>query len=266
MKPYIGITGFMNAEEARFASGVFRKEKGIIRNFAGGEILRFEPDYILMVGVLASLKTLYGHTNKWPNRYPAVKDISGIFLQNPDALKLVHYNSENTELLFAQLMALTELIGPWQFDGFQLNIFWPSDLELSAYKSAYPDKKIVLQIGKEAFKAIGDSPDNLAANLTMYSGLVDYFLLDLSRGKGLLLDTEKLRPYLRVITKTMKNTGIGVAGGLSPSTVHLIKPLLDEFPCLCIDAEGKLRDENDHLDLNVVKNYISTAFNVFKPF
>jgi len=52
---------------------------------------------------------------------------------------------------------------------------------------------------------------------------------------------------------------------LGPSTMHLIEPLLDEFPSLCIDAEGKLRDEYDHLSSSYIKKYISNAFKLFKP-
>jgi len=47
--------------------------------------------------------------------------------------------------------------------------------------------------------------------------------------------------------------------------MHLIEPLLDEFPSLCIDAEGKLRDEYDHLSSSYIKKYISNAFKLFKP-
>ncbi|PJC25069.1 MAG: hypothetical protein CO056_02265 [Candidatus Tagabacteria bacterium CG_4_9_14_0_2_um_filter_41_11] len=194
-----------------------------------------------------------------------IKHIAEIFCKDSRILNLIHYNTKNTDLLSVQLATLTELVGPLQFDGFQLNIAWPPPLELLSYKCLYPDKKFVLQVGSSAFEAIENSPDKLAERLILYIGLIDYVLLDFSGGKGLILDAEKLRPYLRVVVKTTKNVGIGVAGGLGPSTMHLIEPLLDEFPSLCIDAEGKLRDEYDHLSSSYIKKYISNAFKLFKP-
>ncbi len=252
MRPYIGITGFMSRDEVKWAWDAFKNT-------------RLVPDYMLMVGVLASLKTLYGHTNKWPNRYPAVENISGIFIQDPGMLNLVHYNSKNTDMLFVQLMALTELIGSELFNGFQLNIAWPDELELLSYKSHYPDKKIVLQIGSGAFKEIENSPKKLVERLGLYAGLIDYILLDMSGGKGKPLDTEILKEYLRAIKVSFAgiDIGLGVAGGLGPDTMHLVNPLSEEFSDLGIDAEGKLRNENDHLDMGFVEGYIRKAAEIF---
>ncbi len=65
-KPYVGVTGFMSSQE------VIDTMKNI--NFKKAERL-------LMVGVLASSKTIRGGANKWPNRYPPLgeikKDLSG---------------------------------------------------------------------------------------------------------------------------------------------------------------------------------------------
>ncbi len=253
MRPYIGITGFMSRNEVKWAWDAFEKT-------------RLSPDYKLMVGVLASLKTLYGHANKWPNRYPAVKDISGIFIQDATMLNLVHYNSKNTDMLFVQLMALTELIGVELFDGFQLNIAWPNELEILAYKAHYPGKKIVLQVGGDDFETIENSPEKLVERLMVYDvGLIDYVLLDTSGGKGKTLDPEKLKDYLAAIDKEsdFHDMGVGVAGGLSWDTMHLLKPLLKQIPYLSIDAEGKLRNENDHLDMSLVEGYVRKAAEVF---
>ncbi len=200
MRPYIGITGFMSQYEVILARNAFLKE-------------RQNPDYLLMVGVLASLKTLYGHTNKRPNRYPILKDVRQIFIHDPgilNMLNLIHYNSKNTELLFTQLMAITESMGKQLFHGFQLNIAWPDELELLSYKSHYPDKKIVLQIGSGAFEEIENSPEKLVERLGLYAGLIDYILLDMSGGKGKPLNTEILKEYLRAIKVSFARMDIGL--------------------------------------------------------
>jgi len=82
-----------------------------------------------------------------------IKHIAEIFCKDSRILNLIHYNTKNTDLLSVQLATLTELVGPLQFDGFQLNIAWPPPLELLSYKCLYPDKKFVLQVGSSAFEA-----------------------------------------------------------------------------------------------------------------
>jgi hypothetical protein len=182
-------------------------------------------------------------------------------------LNLVHYNSKNTDMLFVQLMALTELIGPELFNGFQLNIAWPNELEILAYKARYPDKKIVLQVGGDAFEMIENSPEKLVERLMMYDvELIDCILLDLSGGKRKTLDPENLKNYLAAIDKEsgFHDMGVGVAGGLSCDTMLLIKSLLKQVSYLSIDAEGKLRNENDHLDMGFIEGYIRKAAEIFR--
>lgn len=133
-KPYIGITGFMSRDEVE-------------------EVLTVFPENStrkLMVGVLASEKTLHGPTNKWPNRYP--------------------------------------------------------------------DRSF---------------------------------------------DTDKTREYLRALEDMDLDIGLGVAGGLSAETLHLVEPLIEEFPDLSIDAEGRLRDESDKLDLTAAKRYAVKSLDMF---
>lgn len=53
--------------------------------------------------------------------------------------------------------------------------------------------------------------------------------------------------------------GLGVAGGLSPSTLDLIGPLISDFPDLSIDAESLLRDKDDRIDTVQAGDYIGRA-------
>lgn len=247
-KPYIGITGFMSIKEAI-------------------EILRLVPplaDRLIMIGVLASSKTIKGIKNKWPNRYPVVEEITEIFPNHPLALNLIHYNTKEPETLFGQLVKMT-MLGGLNLHGLQLNIAWPSPTILKKYRSNYPNMQIVLQIGRRAFEMIGDSPKQLATKVTKeYIGLADYVLLDPSGGYGKPLDTRCVRNYLKALKEKNLEMGLGVAGGLSPATLNLVKPLVKDFPKLSIDAEGRLRSQNDSLDLNVAKEYIHKSLKMFE--
>lgn len=209
---------------------------------------------LIMVGVLASQKTIQGIPNGRPNRYPAALKISDIFPNDPRVINLIHYNTKEHDTLGYQLLAITELGGD-NLHGLQLNIAWPSPDVLKAYKKVQQTKQIVLQVGGRAFKMIDDSPKRLAAKVAEYEGIIDYALLDPSGGEGKPLDPQRIREYLYTLQAKNLNIGLGTAGGLSPTTLGLIEPLVKEFPNLSIDAEGLIRTPEDHLDLNLASEY-----------
>ena len=245
-KPYIGITGFMSLNDAMQMLGA----------------ISINTDRLVMVGVLASLKTMRGAQNKWPNRYPAMDQIAGIFPDHPLALNLIHYNTKEKDTLSDQLVAMTEFGGA-NMHGFQLNIAWPSLDVIAEYKKAYPTKQIVLQIGGHAFEMINDSPEQLAARVAEYERVAEYVLLDPSGGYGKPFDPERACDYLQALKAQNLEMGLGVAGGLSPTTIDLVRSLARKFPDLSIDAEGRLRTPEDHLDLAVSSEYLRKALAMF---
>lgn len=215
-----------------------------------------------MVGVLASQKTLRGQQNKWPNRYPKVENIADIFFRHRQALNLIHYNTEEPESLTEQLVEMTRLGGP-HLEGFQLNLAWPSRDAILAYHKVCGGKFIVLQIGGRAFEMINHLPKELAERVSWYEHVVDYVLLDPSGGYGVPFDTGKARAYLKALASYNLYLGLGVAGGLSPTTLNLVQPLVSDFPDLSIDAEGRLRDSQDNLDLSIAGQYVQGACYLF---
>lgn len=247
--PYIGVTGFMSPEEVKNTlEGIdFQKAKRL-----------------LMVGVLASLKSLQGLPNKWPGRYPKIEDVKNIFLENENCLNLVHFNTKEPESLLSQLLSVTDIAGR-NFNGFQLNIAWPSVRVLEDYKELHNDKTIVLQIGGRAFEEVSHSPKKLADKVhSEYAGLIDYVLLDPSGGTGKPFDPTVARSYLEALSAKTNDFGLGVAGGLSPTTLDLVEPLVKDFPDLSIDAEGRLRNpEIDNLHLGITKDYVEKSLELF---
>lgn len=247
--PYVGITGFMTKEEGDAVLAV----------------MPLDSKHKLMLGVLVSQKTMRGEQNKWPNRYPKPKDITRIFTNHPFALNLVHYNTKEHSTLYDQMAEVTEIAGP-HFHGFQLNIAWPATDILEKYKRNYGGMKIVLQIGHHAFEQIGNYPERLIEKLEYYyyCYCVDYILLDPSGGLGIPFDPDIAKKYLDALGSEKFRLGFGVAGGLSPTTLNLVEPLAYYYPNLCIDAEGRLRDENDRLNLAVATEYVKKALAIFQ--
>ncbi len=56
---------------------------------------------------------------------------------------------------------------------------------------------------------------------------------------------------------------LGVAGGLGPDTISLIRPIVIEIPDISIDAQGRLRNDRNELDLDACGMYIRGALALF---
>ena len=240
-RPYVGITGFMSRGEV-------------------DHVLQAWPvdsNFSLMVGVLASSKTLAGLTNKWPNRYPRIGEIAGIFPDDARSLNLIHYATDTPDRLSEELLRLQRLSGP-RLHGFQLNVPWPETGELAKYLQASPGSYIVLQLGSRALDQVAHDPTQLRNQLVRYVGLISSVLVDTSGGLGRSLDAEVLRNILTAIRPLP--LGLGVAGGLSANSIGLLGNLPKEFPGLSIDAEGRLRDpRTDHLVADEAGAFLEAA-------
>lgn len=249
-KPYIGVTGFMSKEEVE-------------------QVLESVPTFTerkLMIGVLVSSKTMQGLPNKFPNRYPAAGKIAEIFPAHRSVLNLVHFNTKEPDQLLDQMFMVTELGGE-NFHGFQLNIKWPNPHTLEQYKKQCPGKTLVLQCGETALGSVECDPEKLVASAKNYQDICEYLLIDPSGGLGRAFNPEKGLEYLRGLKAGIKNMSFGIAGGLSPLMLEdLLLPVLAEFPDVSIDAEGRLRGENDQLNVWKAKRFVSASYVLFKRF
>lgn len=249
MKPYIGATGFTSVEQIAFA----------MSSVLGREI----DDYLLMIGILVSHKTLRGEKNKWPKRYPLVEELPNLMLKSDRLLNLIHYNT-HTQAFVPELEQLINMSGP-NLHGFQLNICWPDPKELERFRNNGNAQSIVLQIGGNAFRQINHSPKQLAEKLeNEYVHLIDYVLLDPSGGFGQAMDINKADQYLDELYWRQLNEHLvfGVAGGLSGYNIHELDPLIMKYDQLCVDAEGRLRNiETDDMVIDEMVFYLKQAQN-----
>lgn len=243
-QPYIGVTGFMTYEEVR----------SILSSMPAGRLL--------MVGVLASSKTMRGEPNAWPNRFPRTGDIQHIFISDPRALNLIHFSTDDPATLETQLEQAIFLGGP-ALNGFQLNMVWPDPNKLHSVFSKR-SLRVVLQIGSNAFRKVEEDTEKLAIKLNDYNGLITDILFDLSGGHGREIDVSRALPVLRAVQTRHPNLGLGVAGGLCASSIQIIKPIIQEFPHVNIDAEGLIRDDvGSKLNLTKTAHYIGKATRLF---
>lgn len=248
MTPYLGITGFCSRNEVD----------------AVLEALPAEPNRLLMCGVLLSNALLSGETSDAPNRCPAPDTIAGIFSDDPRCLNLVHYRPQPGADLADALSRATEVGGP-RCHGVQINATrgapWPDPDALEVYRERCRPTRIVFQAGREAMESANHQPHELARLCVAYSGLVTDVLVDASEGFGLPLDAARSADYLQAIRAAASELGLVVAGGLHSGNIgELLSPLLPEWSAVSIDAEGRLRDADDHLHVGAAVEYLGKGF------
>ncbi len=249
-QPYIGITGFMSRKEVNWVLMPFIEK----------------IDRPIMVGVLVSSRTLRGEANKWPNRYPKPEVLRELFPAYGNLLNLIHFNTKEPDSLLYDMCLAQDLAGP-NCHGFQLNIAWPDKKVLEDYKAKaqFRQKTIVLQCGAKAIKEAG-SPFDLGLRLKQYEGLIDYVLLDPSGGLGQDFHEAEMAAMLYYVRENASiDLGIGIAGGLHPENLERLRPLASRFE-FGIDAEGKLRNADDHLDLPKAALYLQNADRLFREY
>ncbi len=246
--PYIGITGFCTRDEID----------------AVLEAVPANPQRRLMCGVLLSNALLSGEPSDAPNRCPAPYAISGIFSDDPRCLNLVHYRPRPGADVADALARAAEIGGP-NCHGIQINATrgapWPDPDALAKYRERCQPTRVVFQAGREAMESVNHLPEELAERCAAYLGLVTDVLVDASEGLGIPLDAARSVEYLTAIRATAPELGLVVAGGLQAGNIdELLAPLLPGWSAVSIDAEGRLRDANDHLMLADAADYLRAAW------
>ena len=247
MTPYIGITGFTAPDEVA----------------AVLTTLPANPSRLLMCGVLLSNALLAGQPSDAPNRCPPTDAIAGIFSDDPRCLNLVHYRPQPGANLADALARASDVGGP-NCHGVQINATrgapWPDPSALVEYRRRGQSQHIVLQAGREAMASVNGDADALARRCAEYAGIVTDVLVDASEGLGRPLDAAASARYLATIADAAPDLGLVVAGGLCADNIdELLSPLLPQWANVSIDAEGRLRDKDDVLDVAAAVAYVEAA-------
>jgi hypothetical protein len=251
--PYIGITGFMSRQEV-------------------DAVLAALPEYsdrLVMIGVLASNKTIRWEENKWPKRYPKPDTLGDIFPPHGGrhkVLNLIHFNTKEQTAFYCDLCQTQALAGP-HFDGFQLNMPWPDKEVLALFKKSvlFEGKKIVLQCGKKALEVCDHKPEKIVKRVRDYRDLVDYVLIDPSGGRGELFDVEFAWNCFYGLG-SIEGLGYGIAGGLNPENLYRLSPLLQDFARISIDIETGVRDAEDNFDVEKGKEFLDKSHTMFSQY
>jgi phosphoribosylanthranilate isomerase len=174
-------------------------------------------------------------------------------------LKTLHYNSRD-KLLMGQIDTLIGALRP-QANAIQLNVAWPDAEGLRLRKrSDLVNIAVILQVGQEAYEAVGREPAALAERLRAYVGGIDYVLYDMSGGTGQQLDLAEAKRVVEALQ--LLPFGVAVAGGLNAEMVPGLAGLLAVCPQLSWDAQSGLRDADDQLDLKRCQAFLKASFDL----
>ena len=252
--PYVGITDFMTFEQVKKMLAVFKTH------------LPPQSKRKLHVGVMMSYKTLQGLETKWSKAFPQKEMIASIFGSN-DVYNCLHYADYRRNSGYLDL-ARAISFGGIGIHALQLDMIWPEPGDISGgVHTSRKQIEVILQIGNKSIEEADNNPETVAYKLEDYDGVIDRVLLDKSMGQGVTMDAETLIPFARAIRRRFSNLGLGVAGGLGPSTTGLVKPIVKEFPDVSIDAQGKLRPSGDALDpvdWEMAEQYLVEALKLFR--
>lgn len=241
-QPYIGITGITTQRES----------EALVQM---AESLGWPQSHGLMVGVLASYKGLSRGCLANPRQYVAMDRLDEVLVDDGRLLNLIHYNSRASGL-YGQLREVLQ--GLKCVDGLQLNIAWPDPRQLDRLRSHHY-AQIVLQVGATAYRMVGATPDGLLRALQPYAGLIERVLIDPSGGTGQVFDRQFARTILRRLVESDLPMRWGIAGGLGPDNLYRLEDLLSIYPQLSWDAQARLRNDKDGLDLAKCRYYLEAS-------
>ena len=232
-EPYIGVSGIARYEQHIALFDIAQRER------------ISDLGYFMMIGVQATGKTqVLDIENKRGQNWHPVGDTIADAAANEDSgltKPYVHcYFADAYEMArgIKNVMRRTgHYVRGLQFNGLPWvsKNFRPTILD---FKDQYPYQSVILQAGGITLN--NHSPGEVAAELETMP--VDYVLLDPSGGYGREMDLELMRSYVDAIYQRQLTVGVGVSGGLEAANVErLLGPLLEEYPDLSCDAEGRLR-------------------------
>jgi hypothetical protein len=258
--PYISITDFTDPAQVARMQRVFVDAGGL----AAGRKLG--------VGVMMSHKTLRGLETKWAKAFPPNDRIAEIFEAcDPDiSVPVLHYADYDGVDVKASLTQAIELSGP-KLAYVQLDMIWPDAntlAEVTYAKRHSGFRGFILQVGEKAMEQEGHDPERVFRRfMALYKSMPAAVLLDRSMGRGKGMDAEALLKFAHAWQKTYPGSQtmgpeLIVAGGLGPSTMNLLEPIVRVFPDVSIDAQGRLRpsgDALDPIDWNMAEDYLRAA-------
>lgn len=243
---YIGATDFVTREQVERARAAITV-----------------PGRVLHVGVMTSYKVLNGLPSKWADMWLKPHQIQELF-QDDGSYNVIHYADYGHTAEDRAPTTVLDLVKAWDMCGahvhaIQLDMVWPAESLIEEFLFMRPQADVILQVSSTAIDEVGAE---WLDYINHYDNLARYILLDTGMGRGIEFDPAQGLSRVRQVlngTYFFQQEQIAVAGGLGPNTYSNLKPILDTYPAISCDAQGKLRPSGnamDPLDIELTEQYI----------
>ncbi len=260
-EPYIGVAGFMTAEEMNEA---------VIATPQNNK-------WPLAIGILTSAKTINGVPNKYPHRYPKVENIPAQVRESRqfakvnqrNVLHVLHYSTDTLDHFDHQIRSVAHWVVTAGFDAVQVNapphfLTNPTFISMLNWLAEVPGaSRIIAQLRPSR----GTEPwvDLIGAALyaAEYSFGITDLILDSSGGSGIGLHiptTSDLITAIRGGCASRNRFGIHVAGGLTAKNLTQLETLFRVHGLLGFDVESGVRDTDDKMRIGSLYEYFHEAF------
>lgn len=232
-KPYVGITGVTNLEDA------------VVLAEAGGTYFPPSASHHPMLGFLVSADTLAGRP-VGDRRYPSVAELPGLLASSGSSvLNTIHYHTSDQADLARQVVSVVTNGGVYETGlcrTLQLNMTWPDAVQLRSVRAELPELDFILVLTGRAMRD-AQAPE-IRRSLASYVDLAAYLLIDPSGGRSLAFDDGFIAPFFRMVRDVLPATTVVLAGGFDGDNVaRRLASIADLVGSRAfgVDAEGRLR-------------------------
>lgn len=264
---YIGVSGLLSKDVEKVAS-FYEK---LVTNWKSSKRTPF-----LFLGLQTSRKFLNGESVNpfYVSRMNTIEEIGQACysVQEFKSSKIIaHYNPsgsyDNPEVNEQILSLMSEYIDGLQWNGFstkqkpETTPPFPECVSgaINSFRFAS-----ILQISQEDY----EDPIKSTLKLTNYFYSINssHLLLDGSGGKGLPIDEQKAITWIKTLRQHNNTKGIAISGGLGIDNLDVIDRIRKEIGYdleISIDAEGKLRDEENNFSVEKAKAFLEEAIKYY---
>lgn len=249
-RSYIGVTDFTSRDQVLLAKQWIHP--GVKR--------------VLHIGAMMSYKTMHGIKTRtgWENIWLNGDQLQALFVEDDSVFNVLHYaDYDNPSPTQVQDLHFACLLAGNGISGLQLDMVWPDPRMLREFVYDKPKNlSLILQVSKPAIREIQEEDIPLRSQLEEYKGLVHYILIDYGMGRGTPFDPQEMLSLVDIAVAVFGESGVAVGGGLGPDTYTNLQPILQKYPGISWDAQGRLRKSGkatDPLDMDLVKLYLERS-------
>ncbi len=256
MRPYIGIVGIKNADEAIEVSKLIQKmdyKKSGHMIQIGVQVTPFVINGAISKGI--GMRSSEG-LGEVADIFECTREILG------DVFNVVHYSEKDKSNLVQRVGEIFDTSGIFSTSlcrAIQLNGYL-DDIrvdDLARIKKHYHQLKIIMQIDHQFVNS--SNVYGVVHKLLQISRFIDYVVIDSSRGAEMPMSINKSINLAKAIRNDIRNLGIGFAGGFNGENSYFNILKLRQL----LKSKDFSVDSDDSLNIDKAERYIANTLAAF---